>query len=180
MTEGFHKQLVSLSKHCELLTGYSFKSSHFSHSLQDIPLVKGENLGHREIDWVKAVRWPASEAKDFEKFELNPGDIVLAMDRPIVQGRLKFSWIRNYEPLALLVQRVARLRGCNGLTTDFLRYLIASPAFQDHVEKITTGVNVPHISGKDILSFSFALPPLETQERIAEILSKYDNFNRST
>lgn len=98
------------------------------------------------------------------------------MDRPIVQGRLKFSWIRNHEPRALLVQRVARLRGYNGLETDFLRYLVASPAFQAHIETITTGVNVPHISGKDILSYSFALPPLATQQRIAEILSTYDNL----
>ncbi|MEH2094968.1 restriction endonuclease subunit S [Nostoc sp.] len=170
------RQLVSLSNHCDFLAGYSFKSSRFSHSPEDVPLVKGENLGHREIDWIKAVRWPASEAKDFEKFELNPGDVVLAMDRPIVQGRLKFSWIRNHEPRALLVQRVARLRGYNGLETDFLRYLVASPAFQAHIETITTGVNVPHISGKDILSYSFALPTLSTQQRIAEILSNYDRF----
>ena len=170
------RQLVSLSNHCDFLAGYSFKSSRFSHSPEDVPLVKGENLGHREIDWIKAVRWPASEAKDFEKFELNPGDVVLAMDRPIVQGRLKFSWIRNHEPRALLVQRVARLRGYNGLETDFLRYLVASPAFQAHIETITTGVNVPHISGKDILSYSFALPTLSTQQRIAEILSNYDRL----
>ncbi|MHC5723573.1 MAG: restriction endonuclease subunit S [Nostoc sp.] len=170
------RQLVSLSNHCDFLAGYSFKSSRFSRSPEDVPLVKGENLGHREIDWIKAVRWPASEAKDFEKFELNPGDVVLAMDRPIVQGRLKFSWIRNHEPRALLVQRVARLRGYNGLETDFLRYLVASPAFQAHIETITTGVNVPHISGKDILSYSFPLPTLSTQQRIAEILSNYDRF----
>jgi type I restriction enzyme S subunit len=41
---------------------------------------------------------------------------------------------------------------------------------------ITTGVNVPHISGKQILDYEFALPPLPVQQRIAGILSAYDEL----
>jgi type I restriction enzyme S subunit len=41
---------------------------------------------------------------------------------------------------------------------------------------ITTGVNVPHISGKQILDYEFALPPLPVQQRIAGILSGYDEL----
>ena len=176
MTESNQWRKALLGNHCDLLAGYSFKSARFTKSLEDIPLVKGENLGHRSIDWINAPRWTASEAADLEKFRLQTGDVVLAMDRPIVQERLKFSWIREADPSALLVQRVARLRGINGLQTDFLKYLIASPSFQSHIEGITTGVNVPHISGRDILSYSFRLPSETVQQRIADILSNYDRL----
>jgi len=44
------------------------------------------------------------------------------------------------------------------------------------VVPITTGVNVPHISGKQILDYEFALPPLPVQQRIAGILSAYDEL----
>jgi type I restriction enzyme S subunit len=37
-------------------------------------------------------------------------------------------------------------------------------------------VNVPHISGKQILDYEFALPPLPIQQRIAGILSAYDEL----
>jgi type I restriction enzyme S subunit len=44
------------------------------------------------------------------------------------------------------------------------------------VKPITTGVNVPHISGKQILDYQFPLPPLPVQRRIADILSAYDEL----
>jgi type I restriction enzyme S subunit len=37
-------------------------------------------------------------------------------------------------------------------------------------------VNVPHISGKQILDYEFPLPPLPIQQRIAGILSAYDEL----
>jgi type I restriction enzyme S subunit len=41
---------------------------------------------------------------------------------------------------------------------------------------IITGVNVPHISARDIKAFRFRLPPVENQRRIAAILSAYDDL----
>lgn len=98
------------------------------------------------------------------------------MDRPIVQGALKLAWLREDDPQALLVQRVARLRAKIELDQQFLRYLLLSPAFHLHVESITTGANVPHISGPDILRFRFPAPPLEVQVRIGSLLSAYDDL----
>ena len=54
--------------------------------------------------------------------------------------------------------------------------MIGGPGFESYVVPITTGVNVPHISGKQILDYKFALPPLPVQQRIAGILSAYDEL----
>ena len=37
-------------------------------------------------------------------------------------------------------------------------------------------MNVPHISGRDISAYAFALPPISTQNRVADTLSAYDDL----
>jgi type I restriction enzyme S subunit len=66
------------------------------------------------------------------------------------------------------------LRGGPNLDIRFLRYVIGSPEFTKHIQSITTGSLVPHISSRQIKDFVFRLPPLATQERIAAVLSALD------
>ncbi len=168
---------VKLAECVDLLAGFAFKSQHFTDVADDVPLVKGENVSQGCILWDISKRWPTSEWEKMEKFHLLPGDVVVAMDRPWVPAGLKWAFIREGDPKALLVQRCARLRSSNGrLHQDFLRFVIGGPGFENYVKPITTGVNVPHISGQQILDFEFTLPPLPVQRRIAGILSTYDDL----
>lgn len=169
-------QEVNLGNHVDLLTGFPFKSQQFTDESSDIPLVKGANVHQGYIDWKGAKRWTASEFSQYKKFQLQSGDVVVAMDRPWIEAGLKYAWIHHNDPKSLLVQRVARLRGTNGLLTVYLRYLIGSPAFTNYIKPIVTGVNVPHISADQIKGFKFLLPPLPTQRKIAAILSAYDDL----
>jgi Type I restriction modification DNA specificity domain len=168
---------VRLAECVNLLAGFAFKSQHFTDKPDDIALVKGENVGQGCILWDISKRWPASEWAEMEKFQLRPGDVVVAMDRPWIPAGLKWGYIREDDPNALLVQRCARLRsGNSGLDQTFLRFVIGGPGFENYVRPITTGVNVPHISGQQILDYEFPLPPLPAQHRIASILSAYDEL----
>jgi len=168
---------VSLAEYVNLLPGFAFKSQHFTDKPDDIALVKGENVSQGCILWDISKRWPASEWAEMEKFQLQPGDVVVAMDRPWIPAGLKWGYIREDDPNALLVQRCARLRSNNsGLDQTFLRFVIGGPGFENYVRPITTGVNVPHISGQQILDYEFPLPPLPTQRRSASILSAYDDL----
>jgi len=168
---------VKLADSVNLLAGFPFKSQQFTDKPDDVPLVKGENVSQGCILWDISKRWPASDWEKMEKFHLVPGDVVIAMDRPWIPAGLKWSFIRAGDPKALLVQRCARLRSSNGrLDQNFLRFVIGGPGFESYVKPITTGVNVPHISGQQILDFEFTLPPLPVQRRIAGILSAYDEL----
>jgi type I restriction enzyme, S subunit len=168
---------VRLADCVNLLAGFPFKSQQFSGNPNDIALVKGENVSQGCILWGISKRWPVSDWEKMEKFHLLPGDVVIAMDRPWIPAGLKWSFIRVGDPKALLVQRCARLRSFTGsLDQNFLRFVIGSPGFENYVKPITTGVNVPHISGQQILDFEFTLPPLTVQQRIAGILSAYDEL----
>jgi len=171
-----HIDFVSLGDYCVIESGFAFKSEKFTNEPDDICLVKGSNLGHLSIDWLNGPKWPVGDYEKLKRYELIPDDVVLAMDRPIVGGNLKFAWIQKTDPKALLVQRVARLRGKNGLDQKYLKCVIADPSFQIYIDTITTGVNVPHISGPDIRRYKFPLPSLPTQQKIAHILSAYDDL----
>lgn len=168
---------VRLGDYVNLLAGFPFKSQQFTDNPNDIALVKGENVSQGCILWGISKRWSVSDWEKMEKFHLLPGDVVIAMDRPWIPAGLKWSFIRVGDPKSLLVQRCARLRSNNSLLDqNFLRFVIGSPSFENYVKPITTGVNVPHISGQQILDFEFTLPPLPVQRRIAGILSAYDEL----
>ena len=152
---------VKLGECVNLLAGFAFKSQHFTDNPDDVPLVKGENVSQGCILWGISKRWPISDWEKMEKYHLHPRDVVVAMDRPWIPAGLKWAFIREGDPKALLVQRCARLRSSNGrLDQDFLRFVIGGLGFENYVKPITSGVNVPHISGQQILDFEFTLPPV--------------------
>ncbi|WP_090142785.1 restriction endonuclease subunit S [Limnohabitans sp. DM1] len=169
-------ELTTLGQYCEVFSGYPFKSIGFTDDPNDIPLVKGENIGQGEVLWDISKRWPIQDLAELERYKLIKGDVVLAMDRPWVPAGLKFAKITASAPDALLVQRVARLRGLKGLDQSFLAQLIASPSFVGYVQSVGRGVGVPHISSKEIGAFTFWLPPLMEQEKIGNTLSAYDDL----
>ena len=61
------------------------------------------------------------------------------------------------------------------MDTRYLRYVIGSAQFTKHVQSITTGTAVPHISLKQIKDFRFKLPSLDEQKRIAGTLGALDD-----
>jgi type I restriction enzyme S subunit len=168
---------IRLADCVSLLAGFAFKSQNFTSDPNDLHLVKCENVSQGRVLWEISKRWAASDWEKMRKFHLVPGDVVVAMDRPWVPAGLKWAFIRNSDPRALLVQRCARLRAKSELLDQtFLRFVIGGANFENYIRPITTGVNVPHISGNQILAFKFALPPLPVQRRIAGILSAYDDL----
>jgi len=169
--------IVKLAEYVDLLAGFAFDSANFTNDPSDIPLVKGENVSQGSILWSISKRWSVAEWSNFEKYQLWSGDVIVAMDRPWVPAGLKWAYIRKEDPKALLVQRCSRLRSNSPkLDQDFLRFVVGGSGFESYIKPITTGVNVPHISGRQILDYEFLLPTLPAQQRIAGILSAYDEL----
>lgn len=166
---------VRLGDVADFLTGFPFKSREYSRDGSGMRLLRGDNIGQGFLRWDGAKFWPYHSAGDYGKFELKPGDVVLAMDRPWIEAGLKYSVVNDADLPALLVQRVTRLRGTESLDTGYLRYLIGSREFTEHVHTVSTGTAVPHISGRDILAFEFELPEVEVQKEIARTLGALDD-----
>ncbi len=166
---------VRLGDVTEILTGFPFKSSDYSDDPSDPKLLRGDNIAQGRVRWEGVKRWPQARTAEVANYWLKEGDIILAMDRPWIEAGLKYCAIQIDDLPCLLVQRVARLRGANGLDNGFLRYLIGSQSFTDHVLAVQTGTAVPHISSKQIQNFRFELPPLPEQRAIAATLGALDD-----
>lgn len=164
-----------LGDHVELFTGFPFESTYFTQGSDDIRLLRGDNVGQGRLRWNGAQCWPSDACSGLARYEVEPGDVVLAMDRPWIEAGLKFAVARDEDAPSLLVQRVARLRAHGRLQQRYLACLIGGPPFTSYVRSVQTGTAVPHISGAQIAQFPVALPPVAEQARVAEVLSALDD-----
>jgi type I restriction enzyme S subunit len=156
---------ATLGDMAEMITGYPFRSEEYVTSGRAIRLCRGANILPGRLDWSDLARWPESKVAGLADFKLEAGDVLIAMDRPWISEGFKIARVRQEDCPALLVQRVARLRGGKKLPNEFIFHLLKQPAFTRHCRPTET--TVPHISPKDIRSFSFPLPPLDLQREFA-------------
>ena len=163
-----HWKILQLGRLIKLLTGFPFKSDGFTQDADDIRLLRGVNIVPGKVRWNDIVRWRISDRLSYLSFELHAGDIVLGMDRPIIQSGVRVATIEESDLPSLLLQRVARIRPQGMLRADFLILLLAGKSFSDYLTPIFTGISVPHLSPEQIRLFRFALPGLMEQEKIVE------------
>jgi len=166
---------VRLGDVVDFLTGYPFKSDQYTDDESGIRLLRGDNIVQGSLRWDNVRRWPVSQIENHKIYFLQPGDVVLAMDRPWIEAGLKYSHLHDADCPALLVQRVTRLRGTSKIDGRFLRYVIGSADFTGYVLAVQTGTAVPHISGGQIKSYEFALPDFATQQEIGSVLAALDD-----
>lgn len=162
---------VRLGDVCNIITGFPFPGKKYSK--EGIRVVRGDNvtIGNLRWDTEKDKRWNEPFDKT-EYYSLQANDIVIGMDGSRV-GKNK-ARIKEEDLPLLLAQRVACVRHNELAEQDYLYYNIFSKKFIDYVNSIHTGSAIPHISQKQIEDYKILLPNLETQRRIAAILSSLD------
>ncbi|EKY3199497.1 restriction endonuclease subunit S, partial [Cronobacter turicensis] len=149
------------------LNGYAFKSEWFSDN--GIRLVRNANISHGHINWADSARLPESRLSEFEEFSLNVGDIVISLDRPIINSGLKYAFIRECDLPCLLLQRVAKFNSVgNMILSGFLSKWLESNYFINAIDPGRSN-GVPHISTKQL---EMTLFPLLSQNEQDKIISK--------
>lgn len=167
-------QRTKIGEHVDVLTGFAFKSADYSDGPDDIRLLRGDNVAQHRLRWRDEKRLPADKAKGLERFALQLGDFVIALDRTWIPAGVKIAEITEVDLPCLLVQRVARLRSGPTLEQSLMRQFFAGHGFEQYVKSVQTETAVPHISPNHLRDLSILLPPLHEQRRIAEILSTWD------
>lgn len=156
---------------CDLRTGFAFKSSWFSSKGRK--LLRGANVSPGAIDWGDSKFLAIKHVADFEsEYSLAAGDIVVAMDRPLIAGGLKIARVAAEDAGALLVQRVASPVPSPMASPAYVWWLLNSAHFIGHIEHHATGSDLPHISGNDILSTPTPMPPLAEQVEIVRLVDE--------
>jgi len=173
LQSGSGKKAV-LREVADMLTGYPFTSAEYTDAGETIRLCRGANVLPDRIDWGDLALWPKSKSHDLAKYELQVGDVVIAMDRPWITEGFKIARIRPEHCPALLVQRVARLRGRSGVPNAFLYHLLRHPAFTRHCRPTET--TIPHISPSDIETFSFHAPSPALLQKFAALVERHERL----
>lgn len=165
-------QEVQLSDVCNLIAGYAFKSKDFGDypnkvlKIADInpPFVTSENSTGVDLS-----KYDVSRLK---KFIVKKGDYLLAMTGATI-GKLG-RYISNEE--AYLNQRVLKFEPHSAIDSDFLYYVLCGRYFAKYIiNHIDSESAQPNISAGTIGKFKFNLPDIETQQKIASILSSLDS-----
>lgn len=163
-------QTGKISRLCEVIPGYSFPSDKFT-QLSKARLLRGANVSIGKISWEDCVWWDTDAYPISAKFHLRVGDLVIGMDRPWISSGMRISFISEEDTPCLLLQRVACLRPKSStISMEYLYWVLRSTHFRGSIESELTGVSVPHLSGDQIGSFTFPLPPEHVQRQIAERL----------
>lgn len=165
---------TTLADHVELQVGFAFKSSAYTSDPTHRRLLRGDNIAQGVTRWNGAVCVAPTEVVD-ERYDLEAGDVVIAMDRPWIGAGLKFATVGQADLPALLVQRVARLRARSGTDQRYLHYLVAGHDFTNHILAVQTGTAIPHVSGSQILRYRVDTKSLSEQRAIAEVLGALDD-----
>lgn len=157
----------------DILTGYPFKSDLYTDDETQTKLCGGLIIDPARIEWEKCNYWPQENAHGLDKYLLEYGDVVLAMDRPWISSGLKIGIVDERGIGSLLVQRTARLRA-KGMEQLFLYQHLKNASFTKHCKPTET--TVPHISIKDIQTFQVICPPLDLQKQFAVIVGQVEGI----
>ena len=116
-------------------------------------------------------------SQESENAVLADGDLLFARRSLILEGAGKCSLVLNPPELTTFESSIIRARPNKKLTDPrFLYYLFASPLGRAIMASIATRTAVSGIRGSDLSRLLLPLPPLQVQQRIAGILSAYDEL----
>ena len=83
------KAAVSGMAGSKLDVGYAFKSAEFTES--GIKLLRGDNIEPGSLRWIDTKYWSPEKLDSYKNLLIDEGDIILAMDRPLISSGLKIA-----------------------------------------------------------------------------------------
>ena len=170
-----------LKKYCTIISGYAFKSQDLSEGT-DIPIIKIGNISNGENIIVdNSTQYVNKEFLSIDKkYHVLKGDILISltgshMNQPnSMVGRC----CRNLDDVVyLLNQRAGKVIPKKTVNKDFLYYVFRLKSIQYAIaNRAYGGANQVNVSPKDIMGIKFRIPNSAVQNRIADILTTYDNL----
>lgn len=154
--------------------GSKLTTKHYTDS--GVPVIRGTNLsGGSKFSFDDFVYVSEEKADELRPNNAHPGDIIFTQRGTIGQVGL----IPRSAPFSRFVISQSQMK----LTPDpeqadaeFLYYLFSAPATVKAIENLAFSAGVPHINLEILRNFEVTLPSLPEQQRVAEILSAYDEL----
>ena len=100
-------------------------------------------------------------------------DIIFSTVRPNLKA---YYFVKNAPPNAICSTGFAVLRAKKGVNSRFVYSLVTENSFVDYLTLVAKGSAYPAVDTNDFKKAKVTVPDLHTQERIADILSTYDDL----
>jgi type I restriction enzyme S subunit len=147
------------------MSGKGFKKSEYTDS--GARLFQIANVGLGETKWEVENFLPLEYLKTYHELELFSGDVLIALNRPLLNKKMKVCILSESDLPAILYQRVGKF-SFYGKTvyTSYFYYFMQSPLFIENLFVNLQGSDQPFINLSQLVKFLFPIPPLEEQTRI--------------
>ena len=130
-----------------------------NHKISDCTIINKENAPSRAQQVVKT------------------GDILFGTTRPTL---MRFCYIPKEYDGEVCSTGYCVIRVNNEMiNSHFVYHFLFTRKFQEYVEGHQKGASYPAISNKDVMSFELPIPSLSEQERIANILDRFESLTTS-
>ena len=130
-----------------------------NHKISDCTIINKENAPSRAQQVVKT------------------GDILFGTTRPTL---MRFCYIPKEYDGEVCSTGYCVIRVNNEMiNSHFAYHFLFTQKFQEYVEGHQKGASYPAISNKDVMSFELPIPSLQEQERIANILDRFESLTTS-
>ncbi|MBK7039371.1 MAG: restriction endonuclease subunit S [Bacteroidetes bacterium] len=141
---------------------------------EGIKWLKIANVGLEATKWNDVSFLPYNFIELHKKYLLKDGDVVMALTRPILDGKLKIAKVQKSDEPCLLNQRVAKLIPKGSVDISFLYYVLQTPYYVYMMDIAMAGTDPPNIGNGDLEKIKIPLPPLPEQKAIAQVFSTAD------
>lgn len=176
--------VYTLDEIIEITNGGSWTEAEYSDSEKDIYVVKVTNMVNGSIAETSNDSYlPESLFNKYKNHQLKFGDVCIATvgSHPSQQGSVVGRTIKVQDIYSgsFLNQNAAILRPKDGniLSNNFFYYLTKTIFFKHHVESRARGsANQVRMAIGELKKFSFNYPDIQTQKKVAAVLSAYDDL----
>ncbi|MBQ3217598.1 MAG: restriction endonuclease subunit S [Akkermansia sp.] len=170
-----------LERYCDVISGYAFKSTDWRDS--GVPVVKIGNISNgTDIIFDEQIQYVEEEFKNKidSKYLICKGDILLSLTGSHINqpNSMVGRCCRNRQnKLYFLNQRAGKVIPFSSVDKSYLYYLLSTKEIKYAIaNKAYGGANQVNISPRDVKNIRWTFPRLEIQQRIASILSAYDDL----
>ena len=133
-------------------------------------LVAGKHIKNGVINWDSCDKITEQRYQESIEIALQNGDIIFSKDGSLGNPSL----IQNLDFKATINSTMMLVRVKDCLIPRYVYQIFRSVFFTNLIKERKSGSSIPHIFQRDMQAFYLPLPPIQEQQKIADILSTVD------
>ena len=157
----------------QIISGHGFKFSEYSPS--GVKLLQIANVSFQEIIWDNLAYLSTEYMDSYSNLVLREGDLLMALNRPILGDRIKFAFLKSQDAPAILYQRVGKfVIDEKRLNPQYLFGFMLTRYFYNELKNRLAGSDQPYINPTELIKMKFLLPPMPLQEQFGAVVRRVE------